>query len=307
VFSQNRIDIGRRMKNRRRGGIRCAPLKLLATNYGECTHYSVHPLGKLEKLYYSDNMSITIPAIIAHRGASHDAPENTLTAFNLAWRQGADGIEGDFRLTGDGRIVCTHDEIVRGAGGRVLTVAESTLARLRALDTASGRGPDETIPTLAEVLATVPDNKRIFIEIKCGPEIIAPLKEALTGAGRQPEQTMVLSFNREVVAESKRQLPRLKAFWLAVRSKKGGTNDRHPSRQEILSTLRQIKADGFSSNVVTLREDLLVRDLRRAHMELHVWTVDDPAMARYFQALGIDSLTTNRPGWLRRQLLVPVP
>src|SRR5688500_13124508 len=47
--------------------------------------------------------------IVAHRGASHDAPENTLASFRLAWEQGADAIEGDFRLTRDGEIVCIHD------------------------------------------------------------------------------------------------------------------------------------------------------------------------------------------------------
>ena len=248
------------------------------------------------------DMTSSIPTIIAHRGASRDAPENTLAAFNLAWRQGADGIEGDFRLTGDGRIVCCHDETVRGPDGRVLTVAESTLAQLRDHDITSGRGIDKSIPTLSEVLAIIPANKRIFIEIKCGPEIITLLKKTLADAGLRSEQTVILSFNREVIAESKRQLPRLKAFWLAVCSGKGGTNDRYPSQEEILSVLREIKADGLSSNVVSLREEQFVRKLRQAHMEVHVWTVDDVATAKYFQTVGIDSLTTNRPGWLRQQL-----
>ena len=247
-------------------------------------------------------MTSSIPTIIAHRGASHDAPENTLAAFNLAWRQGADGIEGDFRLTGDGRIVCLHNEIVRGPDGRVLAVAESTLAQLRDHDSASGRGIDKSIPTLSEVLAIIPANKRIFLEIKCGPEIISLLKKTLADAGLRSEQTVVLSFKREVIAESKRQLPRLKAFWLAVRRGRGGTNDRYPSQEEILSVLREIKADGLSSNVVSLREEQFVRKLRQAHMEVHVWTVDDVATAKYFQTVGIDSLTTNRPGWLRQQL-----
>lgn len=246
-----------------------------------------------------------MPAIIAHRGASHDARENTLAAFNLAWHQGADGIEGDFRLSGDGQIVCIHDETARGIAGRRLTVAASTLAQLRERDIAAGRGLEECIPTITEVLATVPDHKRIFIEIKCGPEIIAPLKETFAGAGVRPEQAVILSFNKEVIAASKRQLPRLKVLWLAVRGKGGGANEWRLLRQEILSTLQEINADGLSSNVGTLLDDLFVRELRRAHMELHVWTVDDIVTAKYFQALGVDSLTTNRPGWLRRQLYSP--
>ncbi len=50
------------------------------------------------------------PLIVAHRGASYDAPENTLAAFRLAWEQGADAIEGDFFLTSDGQILCLHDK-----------------------------------------------------------------------------------------------------------------------------------------------------------------------------------------------------
>lgn len=254
----------------------------------------------------SDNQATTIPAIIAHRGASYDDDGNTLAAFNLAWRQGADGIEGDFRLCGDGSIVCIHDETTRGTPGRLLAVAEATLAQIRKHHTASCPGPEKGIPTIAEVLATVPDRKRIFIEIKCGPEIIAPLKETLVGASLRPEQIVVLSFNREVIAVSKKQLPRMKALWLAVRDTKKTTKEGCSSRQEILSTLQEIKADGLSSNVDSLRDDLFVRKLRRARMELHVWVVDDIATAKYFQALGVDSLTTNRPGWLRQQLCGPL-
>lgn len=62
--------------------------------------------------------------LIAHRGASRDAPENTLAAFDLAWQQGADGIEADFRLTGDGRIVCLHDASTGRTAGVDLTVAD---------------------------------------------------------------------------------------------------------------------------------------------------------------------------------------
>ena len=67
--------------------------------------------------------------LIAHRGASHDAPENTLAAFRLAWEQGADGIEGDFRLSRDGEIICLHDATTRRTAGIDLVVADATLAR----------------------------------------------------------------------------------------------------------------------------------------------------------------------------------
>ncbi|MFM1902441.1 MAG: hypothetical protein RLZZ440_341, partial [Planctomycetota bacterium] len=72
--------------------------------------------------------------ITAHRGASYDAPENTLAAFRLAWEQGADAIEADFRLTSDGQIVCVHDADTERVAGVRHVVAETPLAELRALD-----------------------------------------------------------------------------------------------------------------------------------------------------------------------------
>src|SRR5580704_16419303 len=120
--------------------------------------------------------------VIAHRGASFDAPENTLAAFRLAWKQGADGIEGDFYLTDDGEIVCLHDSDTGRTGDRKLSVGQSTLEQLRKVDVGISKGEKfrgERIPTLAEVLAIVPAGKRIFIEVKCGPQILPALKRNL--------------------------------------------------------------------------------------------------------------------------------
>ena len=109
------------------------------------------------------------PFLVAHRGASRDAPENTVPAFELAWRQGADAIEGDFRLTADGRIVCMHDADGERTGGRKLAVAAATLAELRQLDVGAWKGQawkGTPPPTLAEVLATVPPGKSVYLEVK---------------------------------------------------------------------------------------------------------------------------------------------
>ena len=78
--------------------------------------------------------------ITAHRGASDDAPENTLAAFRLAWQQGADAIEGDFRLSGDGVVVCIHDADTARTCGVKLPVADTPLARLRQLDYGRWKG-----------------------------------------------------------------------------------------------------------------------------------------------------------------------
>ncbi len=80
--------------------------------------------------------------LIAHRGASHEAPENTVAAFRRAFDEGADGIEGDFRLTADGELVCLHDATTRRTAGVDLAVATATLATLRTLDVGAWRGEE---------------------------------------------------------------------------------------------------------------------------------------------------------------------
>ncbi len=98
--------------------------------------------------------------IVAHRGASYDAPENTLAAFELAWQQGSDGVEGDFYLTADGKIVCIHDRDTQRTGGQKLAVEQSTLSQLRSLEYGGWKDAKykgEPIPTFEQVLKTVPE------------------------------------------------------------------------------------------------------------------------------------------------------
>ena len=101
--------------------------------------------------------------IIAHRGASFDAPENTLAAFRLAWDEGADGVEGDFMLTADGQIVCFHDVDTQRVAGTARSSSESTFAELASLDVGSWKGArwrGERIPSLADVLPADTSRKK---------------------------------------------------------------------------------------------------------------------------------------------------
>ena len=98
------------------------------------------------------------PMIVAHRGASASAPENTLASFRMGFVEGADRIEGDFRITADGRVVCIHDETTARTAGESesLVVKDTEYSRLNALDVGSWKGPrfkDERIVSLEEVLA----------------------------------------------------------------------------------------------------------------------------------------------------------
>jgi len=250
--------------------------------------------------------SVSPASIVAHRGASRDAPENTIAAFELAWRQGADAIEGDFYLTKDRRIVCIHDSTTKRTAGENLRVAGSTLAELRKLDVGKWRGAKwagQRIATLEEVLAIVPEGKRLLIEIKCGPEIVGVLKKVLESSRLTRQQTILISFNTKVIAEAKKQLPKHKAFWLTGLRKDKKTGRCSPSLEKVLSTLKETRADGLGCQAVPAAIDSsFMSKLRSRGLELHVWTVDNVKTALYFQELGASSITTNRPAWLREQI-----
>jgi glycerophosphoryl diester phosphodiesterase len=246
--------------------------------------------------------------LIAHRGASHDAPENTIAAFRLAWEQGANGIEGDFRLTRDGEIVCLHDATTGRTAGVDLAVADSTLAQLRELDAGAWKGgawAGEPIPTLREVIATVPPGKKLFIELKSGPEILSPLADVLNGSGLDPEQVAIFSFDEELITASRELFPRSKRLWITDYTRDWLSGGWKPTIGEILQTLERTGVDGLASEAHRLVDAAFVQAIRAAGMELHLWTVDAPRTAARFLALGVDSIITNRPGWLQSSLRQP--
>ena len=246
-----------------------------------------------------------LPLIIGHRGASKEAPENTLESFRLAWKQGADGIEADFRLTSDGQIVCMHDETTVRTTGVGLSVADTTLKELRRLDAGRWKGAawsGSLTPTLDEVLAAIPHGTWFFIEIKSGPEIITPLEKVLRASGLSPERIRLLSFSADLIAELKQRLPDWHACWLYDYRHILMNHIWHPSRERILDTLQSSGAVGLASANRAFLDRELVNMLKRLSKEIHVWTVDRLPAAQQLCALGVDSIMTNRPGWLRRQL-----
>ena len=245
------------------------------------------------------------PFIVAHRGASGDAPENTLRAFRLAWKQGADAIEGDFHLTNDGRIVCFHDRNTRKLTGDNYTISQTTLAELQSLDAGSWKGREfagTRIPTIEEVFHCIPPGKQIFIEIKCGVEIVPALLQAVKRSGLSNEQIVVISFSEAVVRTVRRQRPEWKVNWLyGFNSKTPGDPDN--KIEALIATLKDLDVSGLGSSAHPgLREDHL-KILRERGFQHHVWTVNNAAVARRFLRMGSRSITTDYPGKLRKALL----
>ena len=248
-----------------------------------------------------------IPLIVAHRGASRDAPENTLSAFKLAFERNADAIEGDFRLTRDGHIVCIHDRDGHRTLGKRLSVAGSTLAQLRKLDAGSWKGEQwtgERISTLGEVLDVLPRKCRLYMEVKCGQEILDPLSEVIRSRQSDAGQLVLISYDKEVIRHFKQRHPHLPAY-LVVKFQREqilfGTLK--PTVQALIAELREICADGLDCQADPRLKPEFAGRLRDAGFPLHVWTVNDTDTAmRFIKDFGVDSVTTDRPGWLRKQL-----
>jgi len=243
--------------------------------------------------------------IIAHRGASYLAPENTRGAFRRAWKEDADGIEGDFRLTADGHVVCLHDASTGRMAGVDKVVAECTLEELKTVDVGMGvsfRWMGQRIPTLPEVIATVPSGKKVFLEVKCGPEVIAPIQTTLEEAETLAlEDVRLLAFDEEVVKAAKAAMPTVRVLWLTGynRTEDGRLS---PSAEEILAIIQRSGADGVGSAADSAIDEAFVNTFRAAGKEFHVWTIDEPEDGLHYAALGVDSITTNRPGGLRDEM-----
>lgn len=247
-------------------------------------------------------MKLTTPSIVAHRGASHDAPENTLAAFNLAWQQGADAIETDIWMTLDGKLACIHDGTTERISSKKLNVTASTLAQLQQLDAGLWKGRQwkgERIPALPEVLETVPKDKKILVEVKGGPPLVAPLINVIQDSPLTNDQIIVISFNQEVVLEVKSVRPSLKAFLLVGFDRDVNSGLWNPSQDILLKTLKEIKADGLDASVADCVNKGYVKAVHDAGFEFHVWTINDEALAARYCSFGIDSITTNRPKAIR--------
>jgi glycerophosphoryl diester phosphodiesterase len=240
--------------------------------------------------------------IIGHRGASEDAPENTLASFRLAWKQNADAAETDVYLSKDGEIVVIHDANTRRVGGRDQKVVDQTLAELKQLDIGRWKGDQwagERIPTLAELLEIIPQGKRLFIEIKCGPEIAPRLVQVLQAAKKRPEQTCLISFSYDVMQRVKKDLPALKCYWIVQLKRSRKTSAWSPTLAEIIRKTKAAGLDGVDFGDAPVIDRDFVAKVKKAGLGVYTWTVNSTNEADRLEQAGVNGITTNRPGVLK--------
>lgn len=216
------------------------------------------------------------------------------------WADGADALEVDVHLTRDGEVVVIHDPTLMRTTGRDARVDELTLAEIRKLDAGIWKGAQwrgVRVPTLGEVLATVPDGKRIFIELKAAEGLVPALQRAVKVGAVEQGRIVLISFEEDTLRAAKRLLPECRALFLA------DTPEGAPEKQvEVIALCVKAGFDGLGVSAGWPIDEALVQWLKAAGMELNVWTVNDPKRARGLIAAGAASITTDRPGWLREQL-----
>lgn len=242
--------------------------------------------------------------IIAHRGASYDAPENTLASVKLGWEQNADAVEIDIFLTKDGKIVVIHDDNTKRTAGVDKKIVEQTLAEVRSLDAGRWKGEQwagTRVPILEEVLATVPAGKRLFVEIKCGPEVLPELEAVLDRSGKRG-QVVIISFGFDVVEQAKKRFPDVPAYWLYGFSENEKQAYGNPSLGDLIAKARSAGLDGLDVNYRGPFGKEFVEQLTAAGMKLYVYTVNLPEDARRLAAMGLAGITTDRPAYLREEL-----
>ncbi len=239
----------------------------------------------------------TTPLIIAHRGASFIAPENTVAAIQEAWKEGADGTEVDIYLTKDGRLVAIHDHTTKRTTDSNLNVQSSTLEELVRLDAGSWKNPQwtgERIPTLEHVLAATPTGKIIYIELKGGAEILPELRRVIDASGKAKDEIILIDFKIENLIAAKATLPDIRKLWLA-----GAQED---NILELATRAKEVGLDGLDLHHGSPIDRATVDAIQSQGLILAVWTVDDTEIAEKWANAGVDAITTNKPDFIRNHL-----
>lgn len=257
-----------------------------------------------------------MPLIIAHRGDSKHAPENTFAAFKRAIDAGADGIELDVRLAKDGVAVVFHDSSLKRIAGRKGKIAHYTSTELGIIDAgswfnrvapsfANAAYKNESVPTLAETLEFLKSfDGLIYIELKCKEADTEQLAKAVTdvicGSKLLP-QIVVKSFKLSAIPHVKKFCPTVRtAALFAPKIMNVIRKDKH-----LLNLAEEAGADEISLHF-TLATRKLMKKAAKRNLRVIIWTADHPRWIRRALKLGLTAIITNDPARLierRREVL----
>jgi glycerophosphoryl diester phosphodiesterase len=233
--------------------------------------------------------------VIAHRGASVEAPENTIAAFEAAIDQGADGIELDVHLSKDDHLVVVHDftlERTTDGSGPVSRLTVRELKRLDAGGWHAGRFRGQRIQTLQEVLERFRGRTRFWIELKGGSDLYPGIEERVVSTVEIYDvvaETVVQSFDHGALARMERLNPEVRLGALVA--------------ERPLEPL--IRSPGVARALcpdAALVTEEAVAHIRESGLDCFVWTVNEPAQMDRLVGWGVSGIITDRPGLLRARL-----
>jgi glycerophosphoryl diester phosphodiesterase len=247
-------------------------------------------------------LMLSHPLIIAHRGASAEAPENTVMAFLLAFMQGADAVEADLRMTGDGHLVVVHDENTKRVSGVSLKVSKTSLEKLRGLDVGrvkTRRGQGQRMPLLEEVLAMMPPDKLLYLDLKMGEEGVVPLVRVLKAAGEVMGRVRLMSAQVEMLMAVRQALPECGLVLHCERRWTHKSDSWLPEIDMVATVALAVGAEAVSIDSRSLAaEPRMVEALTSRGLKAHVWTVNRAPSARRFLDMGVSAIKTDYPGHL---------
>ena len=234
--------------------------------------------------------------VIAHRGASALAPENTLGAVRLAWELGADAVEIDVHLSANRQLVVIHDETLDRTAGRGGRVGDLTAEELSRIDVGSWFGTEweaERVATLREIIATVPDGKRLFVELKCESAAVDALAGPLADVAEAPQKVALIGFDRDLMRAVKQRYSKHKAFLVAEQKLDGQVW--RPTVDELIVAAMDAGLDGLDlSNTLAVDREA-VNQIHEAGLSCCVWTVNSLDDVRRLIEAGVESLTMDDP------------
>lgn len=236
--------------------------------------------------------------IIGHRGASIEAPENTLASVQLAWQWEADAVEVDVHLTRDREVVVIHDDHLNRVSKCDVRVSDLTLAELQTFDVGAWKDPrfaGERVPTLRDVIATIPFGKRLYVELKCGAEVLDPLEQLLPLVADRPEAVVLIGFDPELMPAAKRKFSQHRVFQVVEQTLSGGVTAWTPDIATIVDHCVKHRLDGADLSNTLAVDAAAVATLKAAGLGACIWTVNRVTDAERLITAGVDSLTTDDP------------
>lgn len=270
-------------------------------------------------LISSINLNATV--IIAHRGENKLAPENSIEGANIAWKNGVKFVEADFHEISTGEIICIHGKReLKKYTGIEKEIPTLTISEIPLLNLAKGKKAKKKIgiiksakvlnksnlvrfvesrkiefvkvPTMEEMMATVPQDGTLVFEIKSYSDSYAKkVDDARQKAGLRKEQVIIIAFNADYLKDFNSKYKGYKTLWLYALKMKDGKINYTP--EEAIAKCKEIGASGVDVGRTSLIGQQYISEIKKAGFEFYVWTVNNKEEILRMNKLGVDGITTD--------------